>query len=468
MESKRSRFVLFFGNRGFFPASLISDARRQLHEVLTTHGHETILMPEDATRFGAVETLEEGRRFAAFLEEHRGAYDGVLLCLPNFGDEIGAAEALQNAGVPIFVQAYPDEMEKLAPAYRRDAFCGKFAMMDVCRQRNIAFTAQTPHVAHPESEAFAANLDFFDRVCRTVAGMKRLRIGAIGARTTPFQSVRIDELALQRHGITVQTYDMASIIAEAQRVDVGSPEYGQKAAQLMEYSDWSLTPKESFTNLCRLGVTLDAIIERDQLDAAAIRCWLELQQQLKISPCVLLSVLNEQGFPFACEVDVGSAVAMRALSLASGNPPTCLDWNNNYGDDPEKCIVFHCGPVPQSMMRGKGQIRDHLILANAVGHNCSFGSNVGRIKPAPITFGNVLSEDGRLRMYLGEGQFTDDLVPPEFFGTAGVAQIANLQNVLLKIGNEGFRHHVAVTTGRVLEPLHEALTKYLGFELLTV
>jgi L-fucose isomerase-like protein len=298
--------------------------------------------------------------------------------------------------------------------------------------------------------------------------MKRFRIGAFGARTTPFQSVRIDELTLQRHGITVQTYDMASIIAETQAVNTASTEYRQKAAQLQTYSDWSLAPEESFMNLCKLGVTLDAIIERDSLDAAAIRCWLELQQQLKISPCVLLSVLNEQGFPFACEVDVGSAVAMRALSLASGNPPTCLDWNNNYGDDAEKCILFHCGPVPQSMMRAKGQIHDHLILANAVGPNCSFGSNVGRIQPSPITFGNVLSEDGRLRMYLGEGEFTNDLVPPEFFGTAGVARIANLQNVLLTIGNEGFRHHVAVTNDKVLAPLHEALTKYLGYDLLTV
>jgi L-fucose isomerase-like protein len=207
------------------------------------------------------------------------------------------------------------------------------------------------------------------------------------------------------------------------------------------------------------------MIERDQLDAAAIRCWLELQQQLKISPCVLLSMLNEQGFPFACEVDLGSAVAMRALSLASGNPPTCLDWNNNYGDDPEKCILFHCGPVPQSMMRTRGQIQDHLILATAVGTNCSFGSNVGRIQPSPITFGNVLSENGRLRMYLGEGEFTDDQVPPEFFGTAGVAKINNLQDVLLTIGNEGFRHHVAVTGGTVRSPLHEALTKYLGYDL---
>jgi L-fucose isomerase-like protein len=467
MMFKPSRFAIFIGNRGFFPASLIADARRQMHDAVTAQGHEAILLPEDATRFGAVETIDEGRRFAAFLEERRGQFDGVIVCLPNFGDENGAAEALRNANAPILVQGYPDEMQKMAPAERRDAFCGKISVMDMFRQQGIAFTALKPHVVHPKSDAFAANLDYFDRVCRTAAGMKNVRVGAFGARTTPFKTVRIDELTLQRHGVTVETYDMASIIADALCVDAASEAYRRKAAQLRDYSDWSAASEESFVNISKLGVVLDGLIERDHLDCAAIRCWLELQQQLKISPCVLLSALNGDGFPFACEVDVGSAVTMRALSLAAGNPPACLDWNNNYGDDPDKCILFHCGPVPQAMMREKGKIQDHAILANAVGKNCSFGSHVGRIKPSPITFGNLMSENGRLRMYLGEAEFTDDPIPDDFFGTAGVARIANLQELLLTIGKEGFRHHVAVSSGHVREPLQEAMTKYLGYEVLS-
>jgi L-fucose isomerase-like protein len=213
---------------------------------------------------------------------------------------------------------------------------------------------------------------------------------------------------------------------------------------------------------------LDEIIERDGLDCLAIRCWLELQQQLHISPCVLLSELNERGIAFACEVDVGSAVAMRALALASGAAAACLDWNNNYGDDPEKCIVFHCGPVPQSMMLEKGRIEDQPMLATAVGHGCSFGCNVGRIKPSPMTYASVMSQAGRLRMYVGEGEFTADSVPKEFFGTAGVVRIKSLEDVLLMIGREGFRHHVAASNGSVREPLAEAMEKYLGYELIRV
>ena len=187
--------------------------------------------------------------------------------------------------------------------------------------------------------------------------------------------------------------------------------------------------------------------------------------QLRVSPCVLMSDMNDRGIAAACEVDIGSAVTMRALHLASGAAPSCLDWNNNYYDDPDKCIVFHCGPVPQSMMREKGEIQDHQILATVLGNNCSYGCNVGRMRATPVTYGNLSSEDGRLKMYLGEGELTEDIVPKEFFGTAGVVKIPNLQDVLLTIGHEGFRHHVGLAAGNVKAPLQEALGKYLGYEL---
>ena len=437
-----------------------------MKEVLGSLGHETIMMDENETRFGAVETPEEGRRYAAFLQRNRGNFDGVILCLPNFGDENGAAEALRAADVPILVQAYPDEMDKLAPQCRRDAFCGKISIMDVFRQQNIKFTACKPHVVDPASQQFAENIDYFDRVCRTVAGMRNLRVGAFGARTTAFKTVRIDELALQRVGVTVETYDMSSIFARLDAVDPNAEQFKAKADRLKNYAEWAAAPEKSFVSLCRLGVVLDEIIESDGLDCFSIRCWLEIQQQFGVSPCVLLSELNERGVSAACEVDTGSAVAMHAISLATGSPPACLDWNNNFGDDPQKCILFHCGPVPQSMMIEKGRIEDHQILANAVGSGCSFGCNVGRIKPAPMTYGNLLSEDGRVRMYVGHGEFTDDCVPQESFGVAGVAKIENLQDVLLMIGNRGFRHHVAVSNGLVQEPLAEALGKYLGYDVI--
>ena len=224
-------------------------------------------------------------------------------------------------------------------------------------------------------------------------------------------------------------------------------------------------PDAAFENLARLGVVLDQLTQETGLDAMAIRCWTEIQLQLGISPCVAMGVLNETGLASACEVDLGNAVTMRALHLASYHPVALLDWNNNYGEEDDKCILFHCGPAPASLMEGHGQISDHLILQNAVGAGNGYGCNTGRLKPGKFTFGSLMTDEGKIKAYLGEGSFTSDVIPGNFFGVAGVAEIRDLQNVLLHIGLNGHRHHVSITPGSVTNPLREALSNYLNFEV---
>ena len=468
MKPQKTAFALFFGNRGFFPASLIAAARRELAHVLKKLGHETLSLDVNATRHGAVETPQEGATYAKFLRENHGKFGGVILSLPNFGDENGAVAALQHAGVPILIQAYPDELTKMAPELRRDSFCGKFSIMDVFCQYGVKFTALKPHTVKPDSARFTEQIDHFDRLCRVVNGMKNLVVGAIGARTTPFKTVRFDEVALQRHGITTETFDLSDLFARVKALNRADKKVTAKAARLREYSSWKGVPKNVPDKLAKLGVVLDDIIEANRLQAVAIRCWTEMQTVLGVSPCVLLSELNDRGVAAACEVDVANAVTMRALALASNGVATCLDWNNNYGDNDNKCILFHCGPVPQAMMTAKGRISDHAILANAVGRGRGYGCNQGRIAPVPMTFGSLLTEAGKLKFYLGQGRFTNEPIPDDFFGCAGVAEIPNLQSSLQAIGYAGYRHHASVTTGHVLEPVKEAFEKYLGYEVTVV
>ncbi|NLB55591.1 MAG: hypothetical protein GX811_07480 [Lentisphaerae bacterium] len=468
MQSEKSTFALFFGNRGFFPASLQADARKQIESTLKKLGHKTISLDPKATRYGAVQTPAEGEIYANFLEANRGKFDGIILSLPNFGDENGAIVALRDANVPILIQAFPDELDKMAPADRRDAFCGKFSIMDVFCQSDIPFTALQPHTVHPHSPRFADNIDHFDRICRVVKGMRRMTVGAIGARTTEFKTVRIDEVALQHHDITMETLDLSEVFHRMDALKMTSPAYKAKEKVLKAYTDWKGVPASAFRKLTKLGVIVDELIEEYKMDALALRCWVEMQRYLGISPCIILSELNNRGIAAACEVDVGNAISMYALRLASGTPATCLDWNNNYEDEDDKCILFHCGPVPQSMMTTKGHIEEHAILANTVGKGCSFGCNIGRITPTPFTYSSMLTEEGELRFYLGEGNFTDDPIPTEFFGCAGVAEIEDLQSALQTIGYAGFRHHVSVTAGHYAAPVAEAFTDYLGYDLIIV
>jgi L-fucose isomerase-like protein len=468
MNVTKTPLAVMFGNRGFFPADLIARARDEVLSTLQSLGHKTLTLPADATHAGGIETPAEGEKFANFLAAHRGEFGGVILSLPNFGDENGAIAALRDAGVPILIQAYPDDLNKMAPELRRDSFCGKFSIMDVFCQNDLPFTVLKPHTVHPTSEAFKRNVDHFDRLCRVAGGMKRLTVGAIGARTTPFKTVRIDEVALQKHGITVETVDLSDVFKRMEGYDAGSDKLKSKAETMKGIASWDGVPDKAFDNVTRLAVAIDELIDEMSLDACAIRCWTEMQTQYGVSPCVILGELNDRGIPAACEVDLGNAVMMTALHLASGDPPTLLDWNNNYADELDKCILFHCGPVPKSLMAAKGHIVDHEILAQAVGKGCGFGCNAGRIAPMPFTFGSLLTNEGRMEFYLGEAKFTDDPIPDDYFGCAAVAEFDGLQDLLQTIGYLGHRHHVAVTRGHVAEAIREAFEDYLDYDVTTV
>ena len=167
---KKMTFALCFCNRGFMPGELIYGAREDMAKAVTAAGYDYIMMDAELTRYGGVETRDEGRLYAKWLAEHKGQYDGVIFSMPIFADENGAITALQDAGVPILMQAYPDEIGKMDFQHRRDAYCGKFSVTDVFCQYNVPFTVLKPHVVHPLSDKFQENLRDFAAICRVVNG----------------------------------------------------------------------------------------------------------------------------------------------------------------------------------------------------------------------------------------------------------------------------------------------------------
>ncbi|GHU99895.1 fucose isomerase [Clostridia bacterium] len=461
MEQKQLTFALFFGNRFVFSPAFIKDARRELAEAVEKAGHACLIANESMTRYGAVETIQEARLYADWLAANRGRYDGVILCMPNFSDETGAAVALRDAGVPILVQAYPDKLDKMDTAHRRDSFCGKFSIQDVFNQYKIPFTVFPPHCAHPLGPEFARNLRDFAAVCRVANGMKRFTLGAFGARTTKFKTVRFDETTLEKYGITVEAFDLSEVFARVDALPDDAPEVVQKADELKAYV--ACAPRTAgIRTLAKFAVILDRYIGEYGLNAIAFRCWSELGDRYGVSICPVMSMLNEKGLAASCEVDVCTAVGMYALQLATGKPAACLDWNNNYGADENKCILFHCGPVPKSLMKPGGSLVPNQLSGGNI------GCYVGDIAEFTMTFSGCKTENGVLSFYMGEGEITGDPVDKAFFGAKGVAHIPNLSKKLIAMGRNSFRHHVALGCGRVQDILAEAFTTYLGYDIVDI
>lgn len=297
--------------------------------------------------------------------------------------------------------------------------------------------------------------------------MKRFNLGCIGARTTAFKTVRFDEMTLQRYGINVESFDLSELIDFVQKKKDDDKEVLAKIKRLEAYTDFTKVPEKNKLTLAKISVVIDEYINNYHLDALTLRCWNEMETILRVCPCVLISELNDRGIVCSCEIDLTSAITMRAMALASEKPTACLDWNNNYGEDENKVILFHCGPVAQSLMTGKGTVTEHKMFAKG-DPGSGWGTNEGRFKAMDMTFANGFTEDGKLKVYASEARFTGEPIEKEFFGCGGVAEIPDLQNKLIRLAKGGFKHHTTVGEGYMKYVLEEAFKTYLGYEVVDI
>jgi L-fucose isomerase-like protein len=464
MKDGKTVLGLLIGSRGFFPGKLAKQGRDEMVKLLSSSGYEVVAVGPNDTKHGAVETRQEVKICAELFKKHRDAIDGVIVSLPNFGDERGVADTLQMAGlnVPVLIQAYPDEPDKMDIANRRDSFCGKMSSCNNLAQYDIAYTLTGLHTVWPDSDEFRQDLADFAATCRVVKSLRNARLGAIGARPAAFNTVRYSEKLLQLSGISVETIDLSEILGRAERLK--EADYKAKLAAIKAYTSCEGAPAEALVRMARLGVVVDRWIEENELDGTAFQCWTAVQEYFGVCSCFIMSMMSEALKPSACEVDVTGLVGMLAMARASESPSMLLDWNNNYGDDPDKGVAFHCSNLPKSAFVDSKMWYSDILAVNVPKEGC-YGTIVGRIKPGPMTFCRVSTDDeaGTIRAYLGEGEFTDD--PLETFGGYGVFEIPDLQELLAHICEMGYEHHVAVNLSEVADPVCEAFDKYLGWDV---
>jgi len=467
MSSKRKMTMgLIVGNRGFFPDHLAKSGREEMIQVLQKAGYDVVALTPEQSKYGAVETHEEAKRCAELFRAKADAIDGVIVTLPNFGDERAIADTLRLArlNVPVLIQATPDTAGKMLITHRRDSFCGKMSACNNLKQYGIGYSLTTLHTEAPDSPEFAKDLDWFAAVCRIVKGLCNLRIGALGARPTAFNTVRYSEKLLEASGISVETLDLSEALGRISRMKDDHPAAVQKLQSIQKYVATSGIPQSALLKMAKLGAVVDEWMKATDLQISAVQCWTSLEENLGIVPCTLMSMMSDSLLSSACEVDVCGVLAMHMLQLASETPSALLDWNNNYGNHPDKAVCFHCSNLPKHFFRDV-KMDYQEIIAGTVGKENTFGTCVGRVKAGPMSFARFSTDDasGRIRGYSGGGQFTDD--PLETFGGAGVVEIPGLQKLLHYICENGFEHHVAANFSTVAPAVHEAATRYLGWEM---
>lgn len=463
---EKTTLAVIVGNRDFFPDVLVTEGRRDILGVLDEMDIEPLILAEDDTNLGGVETWEEAKKCAALFKANQDKIDGILVVLPNFGDEKGVADTIKLSGlqVPILVQAYPDDLNKFNLERRRDAFCGKVSVCNNLRQYGYPFSLTELHTVYPTSDSFKADLKKFAGVCRVVKGMKNARLGAVGARPNPFNTVRFSEKLLQAYGISVSTIDLSEVFGVANKLAEDDPKVKARLDEINAYVPTEGVPASALVKMAKLGIVLDDWMAANDLNGTALQCWDSIQQNYGVNACGLMSMMSDKLMPSACEVDITGVASMYALQLASGKPSALIDWNNNYGDDPDKCVLFHCSNWAKSFFPA-AKMAHADVLATTLGVENTYGAIAGRVPAGPMSFARISTDDrnGVIRTYVGDGMFTDD--PLDTFGGRAVVEVPGLQKLLQYICKKGFEHHGAMNASHSATILAEAFETYFGWEV---
>src|SRR5271163_916272 len=329
-EVRKMTFGVIVGNRGFFPAHLAKTGRDEITRVLQQAGIDVVALGPEDSKHGAVETHQEAKHCADLFRANAARIDGVIVTLPNFGDERAIADTLRLArlDVPVLIQATPDTTGKMLITHRRDSFCGKMSACNNLKQYGIPYSLTSLHTEAPDSPEFAKDLQWFAGVCRVVKGLKNLRIGAIGARPAAFNTVRYSEKLLEHSGISVETLDLSEVLGRISRMKDTDDAAVQKLQSIQKYVSTQDIPLAALMKMAKLGAVVDEWMKATHVQISAVQCWTSLEENLGVVPCTVMSMMSDSLLSSACEVDVCGVLGMHALQLASETPSALLDWNN--------------------------------------------------------------------------------------------------------------------------------------------
>ncbi len=458
---EKIKLGVIIGNRDFFSDKLCKKARAELLQVLKNKGVEPVILPVEEGVYGSVETREDAKKCAALFKEKKDEIKGVIVSLPNFGDEKAISEALSMSGldVPILIHAFPDASDKLSYEHRRDSFCGKISVCNVLRQYGIKYTLTKLHNEAPDSKEFKKDLHKFIGVCNVVDTLQGARVGMIGPRPADFETVRYSEKILQSYNISVEPIGLLDIL-ESIDDDFENDNY----KRISSYIPTGNVPEESLEKMAGFLGGVEKWIKENELDTIAIQCWDALQKSLGINPCTVMSLLSNSGIPASCEADVMGAISMLALQAASSSPSALVDWNNNFDDDPNKFVVFHCGNYAKDFY-SSCTMSYAEILGSTLGNDNTYGAIDGRIKPGEITFARITTDDvsGKVKALLAEGTVADKKL--DVAGSWGLIDVPDLQDLMKHICLNGFEHHVAINLSSVSDILDEAFSTYMNWEV---
>ena len=423
------------------------------------------------TPHGTVATLDEAEAVAEYFRREK--VDGLILCPLDFGDERSAVKVAEHLDVPVLLYATKEPPGRDDPGMTRvsDSYCGNLSMASGLTRRNIPF--RYAGLFFPDEPAFLDEVRTFVRATAIVRGMRGARIGQIGVRPAPFETVAYDEAAMiRKFKQMVIPVNLSDITDNAKALADDDPRVQARINEFREdYAEITVSDRY-LLNASKLELAMTEFWQTSRLSAMTMQCWPSIQRLMGISVCTTYGRLTGKGMLTACENDVLGALSMLVCHRAAlgETVPHFFDWTILHRDAPNQLLAWHCGNAPACLARDPEERalrsrKDMTGTAEVLEGDVQAGLSQFQIRPGPVTFCRLVEYEGHWKMLITTGE----IVPSDetLAGTWSWVEVEDHDRLYRTLVEEGFIHHASMIHGDYTQAMLQAC-KFLGIEPVVV
>jgi L-fucose isomerase-like protein len=428
---------------------------------------QTIDPQRGLTPHGTVSTLDEAEAVAEYFRREK--VDGLILCPLDFGDERSAVKVAELLDVPVLLYATkePPGRDDLGMTRVSDSYCGNLSMASGLTRRNIPF--RYAGLFFPDESAFLDEVRDFVRAVAIVRGMTGARIGQIGVRPAPFETVAYDEAAMiRKFGQMVIPVNLSDITDQAEAYADDDPQVQTRVDEFREdYAEITVSDRY-LLNASKLELAMAEFWQSSRLSAMTMQCWPSIRRLMGISVCTTYGRLTGKGMLTACETDVLGALSMLVCHRAAMGEtvPHFVDWTIRHREEPNQLLAWHCGNAPACLARNPDaralrSRSDMTGTAEVPEEDTQAGLSQFQIKPGTVTFCRLVEYEGHWKMLITTGE----IVPSDetLAGTWAWVEVEDHERLYRTLVEEGFIHHASMIHGDYTQAMRLAC-KFLDVE----
>ncbi|UYX12592.1 L-fucose/L-arabinose isomerase family protein [Lactobacillus delbrueckii subsp. indicus] len=379
--------------------------------------------------------------------------DGLFIANENFGTEYEVARLAAKFNVPVLLWGPKDEAPAPDGSRQRDTQCGLFAIGKVLRHFNVPFTyIRNSDISDP---SFSRGVIDFIKVCNVVKTFRNTRILQIGPRPFDFWSVIVNEgELLEKFGIQLSPIPLGELTSYMKGlIENADPRIEETKQFYRKWCDVQITD-EDFTKVAALKLAMGDKMDQYGCNAGTIQCWTELQAEIGILPYASEALLQTEGRPVTCEVDINGAISeLLAESATLGEEKALFaDVNCRHPENENGELLQHLGTFAFQTAKDRPVLPPSHFVFDYPG-SAAFG-----VKDGTYTLVRFDGDHGDYSMLVGNAKTCEG---PYEQGTYAWFEFKDLNRFEAKYVYGPYIHHMAGVRADVVPILAEA-GKYLG------